>query len=102
MGLGETCPGSNITQYNISFQTRSYVVTENVSIAECAAGKCNHTFVPPSNSPSSYNSVSVAAENKVGAGDAKTCTTQTISESYNFTSLTVITCISLANMCMFY
>ena len=36
--------------------------------------------VPPSIPPSSYDSVSVAAENLVGVGAARTCTTQPISE----------------------
>ena len=66
-----------ITLYQISFQT---VATENVNIARCTAGRCSHTFEPPSNPPSSYDSVSVAAENVVGVGTARTCTTQTISE----------------------
>ena len=81
MDPGETCPGPNIKQYQISFQTGSLPVTENVSIAECTAGRCSHRFEPPSNPPSSYGSVSVAAEkNVVGVGVARTCTTQTISE----------------------
>ena len=70
----------NITQYQISFQTGSVVSTENVNIARCTAGSCSHSFEPPSNTPSSYDSVSVAAENMVGVGAAETCTTQTISE----------------------
>ena len=57
------------------------MATENVSITNCTAGRCSHTFEPPSNPPSSYDSVSVAAENVVGVGAAKTCTTQTISEA---------------------
>ena len=78
----EACQGprGNITQYQISFQTVSVVDTESVNIARCTAGRCSHTFVPPSNPPSSYDSVSVAAENVVGVGAARTCTTQTISE----------------------
>ena len=73
------CPGVSeaITQYQISFQT---VATENVNITRCTAGRCSHTFEPSSNPPSSYDSVSVAAENVVGVGAARTCTTQTISE----------------------
>jgi len=67
-------------QYRISFQTGSTVATENVNIASCTAGRCSHTFELPSNPPSSYDSVSVAAENVVGVGAARTCTTQTISE----------------------
>ena len=78
----DPCPDvtGNITQYQISFQTGSVVITENVNIAECTAGRCSHTFEPPSNPPSSYDSVSVAAENVVGMGAARTCTAQTISE----------------------
>ena len=44
------------------------------------AGKSSHTFEPPSNPPSSYDSVSVAAVNVVGVGAARTCTTQDISK----------------------
>ena len=69
-----------IAQYRISFQTGFVVVTENVNIARCTAGRCSHTFEPPSNPPSSYDSVSVAAENVVGVGPARTCTAQPISE----------------------
>ena len=78
----ETCqrPRGDITQYQISFQTGSLVVIENVNLAECTAGRCSHTFEPPSNRPSSYDSVSVAAKNVVGVGAARTCTTQPISE----------------------
>ena len=56
------------------------MVTENVNISMCTAGRCSHTFEPSSNSSSSYDNVSVAAENVVGVGAARTCTTQTISE----------------------
>ena len=79
---GDACPGpsGNITQYQMSFQTESVMVTENVNIARCTAGKCSHTFEPPSNPPSSYDSVSVAAENVVGVGAARPCAVQTISE----------------------
>ena len=82
IGPGEACPGvtENITQYQISFQSGSVVATENVNIARCTAGKCSHTFELPSNPPSSYDSVLVAAENVVGVGAARTCTTQPISE----------------------
>ena len=79
----DPCPDvtGDITQYRISFQTGSSVVaTENVNIARCTAGRCSHTFEPPSNLPSSYDNVSVAAENVVGVGAARTCTTQPISE----------------------
>ena len=78
----DPCPSvtGNITHYQISLQTGSVVATESVNIARCTAGRCSHTFEPPSNPPSSYDSVSVAAENVVGVGAATTCTTQTISE----------------------
>ena len=56
------------------------MVAENVNTARCTAGRCSHTFEPPSNPPSSYDSVLVAAENVVGMGAARICTTQTISE----------------------
>ena len=93
MDPGEACPGptGNITQYQISLQTGSVVVTENVNIARCTVGRCSYTFEPPSNPPSSYDSVSVAAENVVGVGPATTCTTQPISECcYNITCSLVI------------
>ena len=73
-------PSGNITLYQISFQTGSVVVTENVKIAECTAGRCSHIIEPPSNPPSSYDGVSVVAENVVGVGAARICTTQPISE----------------------
>ena len=81
----DACPGvtGNITQYQISFQTGSVVATENVDIAKCTAGRCSHTFEPPSNPPSSYDSVSVAAVNVVGVGAARTCTTQAIGKFKN-------------------
>ena len=74
-------PGGNVTQYQISFQSSNN--TENVNIARCTAGRCSYTFEPPSNPPSSYDSVSVAAENVVGVGAARTCTSQAISELGN-------------------
>ena len=79
----DPCPdvSGNITQYQIRFQTGSVVATESMDVTTCIAGRCSHTFVPSSNSPSSYDSVSVAAENVVGVGAARACTTQTISES---------------------
>ena len=80
MNPAAACPGptGNITQYQISFQTGSVVVTENVPIARCTAGRCSHTFEPPSNPSSSYDSVSVAAENVVGVGAARNLTIQPI------------------------
>ena len=79
----EGCPG--VTQYQISFQTRSILETENVTIAECTAGRCRHIFEPspdPLNCciPSNYDNVSVAAENVAGVGAARRCTAQPISE----------------------
>ena len=56
------------------------MAAENVNIAGCTAGRCSHTFEPPSNPPSRYDGVSVTAENVVGVGAARTCTAQTISE----------------------
>ena len=78
----DSCQGPRgvITQYQIKFQIGSVVITENVSIARCTAGRCSCTFEPPSNPPLSYDSVSVAAENVVGVGAARTCTPQPISE----------------------
>ena len=55
--------------------------TVNVNVTACTAGKCSHTFNLSSDSvPSSYDSVSVTAENVVGVGAARTCPTQPISE----------------------
>ena len=78
----DPCPDAtgNITQYQISFQTGSSVTIESVNTARCTAGRCSYIFEPPSSPHSSYDSVSVAAENVVGVGAARTCTTQTISE----------------------
>ena len=78
---GKMCPGpiGNVTQYQINFLTGSSNITDSVTTM-CRAGRCSYTFVPPSNPPSSYNSVSVAAENVVGVGAARTCTPQPIGE----------------------
>ena len=75
----EACQGPKgvIIQYQIRFQSGS---VEKVNIARCKAGRCSHTFEPPSNPPTSYDSVSVAAENVVGVGAATKCTAQPISE----------------------
>ena len=54
------------------------MATESVNIAECTAGRCSHTFEPPSNLPSSYDSVSVAAVNVVGVGAKRNLITQPI------------------------
>ena len=74
------CPNGDIIQYQIYFQSGPVVVTDNVSITRCISGRCSHTFKPPSNPPSSYDSVSVAAENVIGVGATKTCTQQLISK----------------------
>ena len=76
----DPCPGVNgdITQYLISFQTGSVMDIENVTVAGCISGRCSHAFEPSSNPPSSYDGVSVAAENVVGVGAERTCTAQTI------------------------
>ena len=79
----EACPGSSgiIIQYQIIFKSGSIVDAKNVRPSECTARVCDYTFESPSNPPSSYDSVSVAAVNVVGVGAARTCTTQIISES---------------------
>ena len=76
----DPCPGvtGDITLYQIIFQNGSSVDTKNVNIAECINGRCSHSFVLPSNRPSSYYSVSAAAENVVGRGAVRICTAQTI------------------------
>ena len=79
----EACrrPRGDITQYQIRFQTGSVVGTGNVNFADCTAGRCSYNFMPPSNPPLSYDNVSVAAENVIGVGAARTYTTQTILSS---------------------
>ena len=67
----------DITQYQIRFQTESFVDTINVTIAGCVNGRCSHLFMPNLSSFGSVH-VSVAAQNVVGVGAAKNCTTQTI------------------------
>ena len=96
---GEVCPGpsGNITQYQISFQTGSF---ETVNIARCTAKRCKHTFEPAPNPPSSYDIVSVAAKSVVGVGDARTCTTQLISELHMSPSCCKSICTS--TVCLFY
>ena len=82
----EACRGPRglITQYQIRFQIGSFRETEYVNSSECRAERCSHTFnllnVLSDSVPSSYDSVSVAAENVVGVGAARTCTTQSISK----------------------
>ena len=82
----EACrgPRGRTTLYQIRFQIGSFRVTEIVNSSACGAERCSHTFsllnVLSDSVPSSYDSVSVAAENVVGVGPARLCTTQTISE----------------------
>ena len=85
--LRNPCPGvsGNITQYQISFLAENVAITETVTVSECMDGRCNLHIVPAShllNSsvPLSYRRLAVAAENVVGVGAARTCTTQTISK----------------------
>ena len=80
----EACQGPRgvITQYQTRFQSGSVVHTGNVNIASCTAWRCSHTFQQASDLPSSYDIVSVAAENVVGFGAARTCTAQPISEQH--------------------
>ena len=74
----DPCPGISgvIKWYKINYQN----TVVNMSASMCMNGRCSHTFEPPSNPPSGYDSVSVATENVVGVGVARKCTTQTISE----------------------
>ena len=82
----EACrgPRGRTTLYQIRFQIGSFRETEIVNSSACGAERCSHTFnllnILSDSVPSSYDSVSVAAENVVGVGPAKLCTTQTISE----------------------
>ena len=85
--LRNPCLGisGNITQYQISFQAENVAITETVSVSECMDGRCNLHIVPASHLlngsvPLRYSRLIVAAENVVGVGAARTCTTQTISE----------------------
>ena len=60
-------------------------ITETVTVSECMDGRCNLYIVPASHLLNgsvslSYRRLAVAAENVVGVGAARTCTTQTISE----------------------
>jgi len=95
--LGATCPGSsgNVEQYQIKFQTRYFVDTESVNASRCENGRCSNTFELAKNgsAPSSYDNVSVAAENVVGVGVAKICTTQPISELKFVLKIACINCV---------
>ena len=79
MSSRESCQG-RITHYQIRFQRGLFFDTKNVTITACTAGKCSHAVSIGSNGPANYDSVSVAAVNVVGVGDARLCTTQTIRE----------------------
>ena len=78
----EACQGPRgvTKQYQTTFQIGSYVDVVNVNSTICTAGRCSHTFQPPSNLSSSSGRVLVAAENVVGMGVKGACTTHTISE----------------------
>ena len=57
----------------------------SVDPSDCTARICGYTYRPASNLlngsiPLSYENVSVAAENVVGVGAARMCTTQPIGE----------------------
>ena len=89
----EACQGPRgvTRQYQIRYQIGSFKVYESVNTTACRAERCSHTYnlLNVDSVPSSYDSVSVAAENVVGFGAARTCTAQPISE------LTFIMCISI-------
>lgn len=95
---GDKCPGpsGNVTQYQIRFQTGSSSINFTVNTTMCKARTCNYTFEPPLNPPSSYDRVSVAAENVVGMGMERDLTTQPISE------LSVISFISTSISHLFF
>ena len=82
----EACQGPRgvIRQYQIGYQITSFYVHENVNTTTCRAERCSHTYnlrlLNVEDVPPGYGSVSVAAENVVGFGAARTCTAQTISE----------------------
>ena len=84
MDSQEACQGpKGVTrQYQIRYQIGPFKVYENVNTTACKAERCSHTYnlLNVDSIPSGYDSVSVAAENVVGVGPARLCTTQTISE----------------------
>ena len=84
MDSRETCQGPRgvTRQYQIRYQIGSFKVYENLNTTVCRAERCSHTYnlLNVDSVPSSYDSVSVVAENVVGVGAARTCTAQTISE----------------------
>ena len=77
-------PRGVIIQYLMRYHARSsngpFVVAENVNKSQCNSRMCWHSFEADINRLILYDSVSVAAENVVGVGPARTCTAQTISE----------------------
>ena len=81
----EACqdPRGVTRRYQIRYVIGSRVY-ENVNTSTCRAERCSYTYnlvnIPSDSVPSSYDSVSVAAENVVGFGAARTCTSQPISE----------------------
>ena len=83
---GEVCPAPRgvIKWYLIRYHARSsngpFVAAEKVDISQCNSRMCWHSFEADMNRPILYDSVSVAAENVVGVGTARTCAAQTISE----------------------
>jgi len=85
--LGKVCPDliGDIIEYQVSFQTGTFVNSESVNIVSCAAGRCSHSFDATYNLLNgslsvSIDNVSVVAENVVGVGAARKCTAQPISE----------------------
>ena len=80
----EGCQGPRgvTRRYQIRYQIGSFKVYENVNATTCRDERCSHMYnlLTVQSEPSSYDSVSVAAENVVGFGAARTCTAQTISK----------------------
>ena len=79
----DSCPDvtGSIIQYQLRFGTKWSSYTENVNTSRCINGRCSNTFVPPS-SLSGYDyyflRMTTTAENVVGRGAERTCTTQYI------------------------
>ena len=81
----DSCPlvvTEDITQYQIKYVTKWSTYTENVNTSRCINGRCSNIFVPPSSLTAYYYyyfvRVTAAAENVVGRGAERTCTTQYI------------------------
>ena len=68
-----------------------------MNASRCENGRCSNAFQLAKNgsTPSSYYSVSVAAENVVGVGAARTCTTQPISELKFVLKIAFINCVHI-------